>query len=335
MMGLKVGLLVVGLLAMVATPAMAQFSDPLTLATSGVLLPFFGTGNNVSVLEVASPVGPNPDMHFIFYDATCSRIVSVFDGLTTNDLDLHLVAGASPLSYIPGKDGLVAIGQAATNGIDLNPLCENPATVTGTPCLVPAALHSRVYWINVADSKFRVLEPIIVDTYELPSALSTWTPIRTGATFFAPLDNVLQTTLYLICPKDTIQGGSTSAFPTTRFPIPQGASTAFIFKSAYPLGNIRGRVYDTDENPLRNIQSDCNCVTTKRVTSFDLIYTTTDTYTELETDATFAGFTGYKAINFVGAPVVDLFGRLSNGNRLSLAGFHPIPSPPGCGGSCR
>ena len=38
--GLKVGLLVVGLLVIVANPAMAQFMDPLTMATSGVLLPF-------------------------------------------------------------------------------------------------------------------------------------------------------------------------------------------------------------------------------------------------------------------------------------------------------
>jgi hypothetical protein len=322
MMGLKVGLLVVGLLAMVATPAMAQFSDPLTLAASGAILPFFGTGNNVSVMEVASPVGANTDLHFIFYNANCTRIVSVFDGLTENDVELHLAASTNPLAYVVGQDGLVAIARSAANGIDLVPML--------------SALHSRMYWINVSDSKFRVLEPIIIDTYELPSALSTWVPIRTGATFYAPLDSAtgLQTTLYLICPKDTIQGGAGSAFPTTVFAIPQGASTSSIFKSSYPASSIRGRVYDTDENPLRNLNTNCDCLQSKRVTTFDLVYTTTDTFTELETDSTFAGFTGYKAINFAGVPVVDLFGRLSNGNRLSLAGFAP-GAPGGCLFNCR
>lgn len=321
MKGLKVGLLVVGLLAMVASPAMAQFADPLTLAASGVLLPFFGTGNNISVLEVASPVGFNSDLHFIFYNATCTRIISVFDGLTINDVELHLAASTNPLAYVVGQDGLVAIGAAALNGIDLVPM--------------ESALHSRMYWINVNDSKFRVLEPIIIDTFEATGAV-TWSPIRTGATFFAPLDSAtgLQTTLYLICPRDTIQGATGSAFPASAFPIPGSPSTSSVFKSAYPLGNIRGRVYDDEENPLRNIQTDCNCLQTKRVTSFDLVYTTTATYTELETDATFAGFTGYKAINFAGVPVVDLFGRLSNGNRLSLAGFLP-GGVGGCGAGCR
>src|SRR5262245_43654190 len=58
LMGLKVALLVVGLLTMAAVPATAQLADPLSLATSGVLLPFFSdtTAGFVSVLEVVSPV---------------------------------------------------------------------------------------------------------------------------------------------------------------------------------------------------------------------------------------------------------------------------------------
>ena len=86
LMGLKVALLVVCLLTMAAVPATAQLADPLSLAASGVLLPFFSdpAAGFVSVLEVVSPVVPtttgfsppfnftNP-IHAVFFNATCTR----------------------------------------------------------------------------------------------------------------------------------------------------------------------------------------------------------------------------------------------------------------------
>jgi hypothetical protein len=328
MVGLKVGLLVVGLLAMVATPAMAQFADPLTLATSGVLIPFFGTGNNISILEVASPVSFNPLLHMIFYNAFCTRVESFPAFQTTNDVDLYNAAGGPPGASIAGNnDGLVAIADDLGNGIDLGPLT--------------SPIHSRMYWINVNSNRFRVLEPIILDLFELPGSIGTWSPIRTGATFFAPIDSPssIQTTLYLICPRNTIQGLADSAFPTSRFPIPEFPSTSSVFKSSYPSNSLRARVYDDDEFFLRDWQTDCNCLQTKVLSgpgALSSVYVESDTFTEVETDSTFAGFTGYKAITFAGIPSVDLFGRLSNANRLSLQGFHPF-FPGGCWftGGCR
>src|SRR6266849_2243558 len=86
LMGLKVALLVVCLLTMAAVPATAQLADPLSLAASGVLLPFFSdaAAGFVSVLEIVSPVVPtqtgftppfnftNP-IHAIFFRENCTR----------------------------------------------------------------------------------------------------------------------------------------------------------------------------------------------------------------------------------------------------------------------
>jgi hypothetical protein len=311
MMGLKVGLLVVGLLALVATPAMAQFADPLTLASSGVLIPYFGTGNNISLLEVASPVSSNPFLHFIFYNAFCTRVISFPTEQTTNDVDIYRAASNAAGSIVVGHDGLVAIADDIGNGFDLAPLT--------------SPIHSRMYWINVTDDRYRVLEPIIIDAFEVSGA-STWSPIRSGATFFAPIDSPtgIQTTLYLICPRNTIQGAAgpvPPAFPSSLFPVPSFPSTSSTFNASYPDGS-----------------TDCNCLQTKALATLpngvNTVYASQDTYTEIQTDGSFAGFTGYKAITFAGIKAVDLFGRLSGANRLSLQGNFP-GDPGGCGANCR
>jgi hypothetical protein len=328
MMGLKVGLLVVGLLALVATPAMAQFADPLTLASSGVLIPYFGTGNNISLLEVASPVSSNPFLHFIFYNAFCTRVISFPTEQTTNDVDIYRAASNAAGSIVVGHDGLVAIADDIGNGFDLAPLT--------------SPIHSRMYWINVADDRYRVLEPIIIDAFEVGGA-TTWSPIRTGATFFAPIDSPtgIQTTLYLICPRNTIQGATgpvPSAFPSSLFPVPLNPSTSSTFNASYPDGSLRALIYDDDEGFLTDWSTDCNCLQTKALAALpngvNAVYASQDTYTEIQTDGSFAGFTGYKAITFAGIRSVDLFGRLSNANRLSLQGNFP-GAPGGCGGFCR
>jgi hypothetical protein len=324
--GLTVGLLVVGLLAMVAGPAMAQFGDPLNLATSGVLIPFVGAGSNISILEVASPVGNNPLLHFVFYNAACVRTESFPTAETVNGVTLYNVP-----AIVPGIDGLVAIGDDNGNGVDLTTLTNG--------------IHTRMYWINASTSTFRVLEPITLNTEAegLFGPGLDWNPIRTGATFLAPRESPggLQTTLYLICPTTTIQSTSTSATDASAFAIGRGfpAVTAFggpAFKSAYPVGSLRARVYQTGFNGpadhetfLRDYQTDCSCLQTKVLSgtgALSSVYATADTFTELETDNTFAGFTGYKGLRFPPVAAVDLFGRLSNASRTTLSSGAPFPS---------
>ena len=315
MMELKVGLLVVGLLAMVATPAMAQFSDPLTLATSGVLLPFFGTGNNVSFLERAAPVNQIPDLHMVFYNASCVRGEDRPIPLTTNYVDVELLAAVSALAPVNGANGLVAIANLVAPAVTLSPL----------DATLGQALHTRVYWFDVNQGLFRVLEPITLLDFERTLAQSaTWNPIRTGITFFAPNQQTaaptpvttLRTSLIFICPRNTIQGvgGITEAFPAPAFPAIGGGG----FKGG--TSPLTGFVYDDEEHPLASINTTCDCLTgPTAISTLSTIYIqqNSDTYTELVTDGTFAGFTGYKALFHTSLP--DLFfGRLSNGFRGSI-----------------
>jgi hypothetical protein len=334
--GLKVGLLVVGLLAMVANPAMAQWADPLTLATSGALLPFFGSGNNISVLETAAPVSNIPGMHVVFYNAFCTRGEDRPLPLTTNDVDVRVIAANSPAVPVQNADGLVAIANLFQPNTVLTPLDWD----------INEALHSRIYWFDLNDVKFRVLEPIILETFAVGSfgVAGVWNPIRTGVTFWAPDQSpgtTLRTTLYLICPRNTIQGigDITEAFPTAAgFPdVRQNTQGNLGFRSTIPSGSLTGFVYDDDENPLASINATCNCLTTLPLTSLSTIYTqqTSDTYTELVTAQNFAGFTGYKAITHTGAAVVDFFGRLSNGNRFDILSNGFIVCGFGAPGPCR
>src|SRR5712692_6129280 len=123
LMGLKVALLVVSLLTMAAVPATAQLADPLSLAASGVLLPFFSdpAAGFVSVLEIVSPVVPssftNP-LHVIFFRETCVRDGSIGD-LETAKQAKAFVSSASPLFL--NFNGLAAIG-LTVQGNDLLPL---------------------------------------------------------------------------------------------------------------------------------------------------------------------------------------------------------------------
>jgi hypothetical protein len=321
MKGFVAGLMVVGLLA-VGAPAKAQgLGDPLTLAASGVLIPYFGaTNGDVSLLEISSPVGNNPLLHFIFYNANCTRTESFPTADTTNDTDLYNAAAFSGNNFIvTGVDGLIAIAADGGDGINMKPIP------------IDSPLHTRLYHFNVNTHRYRVLEPIILNMAESPSTTNTWHPLRSGATFFAPQEgnaNGLKTTLYLICPKDTIQGApgeTTSAFPVNKgFP---NVNTVG-FASAYAVGSLRGRVYDTDEVFLRDWQTDCNCLTTKVLSgagALSPVYLTSDTYTEIETDGSNNKFfTGYKGLTFGALAEVDFFGRLSNANRLSLQ-----DNPPG------
>jgi len=319
---LIVGLMVGGVLAM-AAPAIAQVADPLTLAASGVLMPFFGGSGNISFLEVASPVGGNPFLHMFFFDTACNRMSdSVGLPETINDIAL-----LNTSLVVPGLSGLITIAQADASGFELRPL-QSP-------------IHSRVYWLNAVTGRNRVLEPITLDTFGFAAA-GTWNPLRTAATFFAPLEGgAVTTTLYFICPKSNIQGAAGSAFPATA---PAGfPAIAPPFPASFPTtcssagGCLRARVYNTDEVFLRDVKTPCDCLVTKNVLTISNVYNNAveapgGTYTEIESDPgpvppgslDFA-FTGYKSIQALGTPI-DLFGRLSNGNRGQIQGLG-LPGP--------
>ena len=345
---IAVGVLIGGLLAGAGT-AMAQQggnADPLSLAASGVLIPFItgGPAGNVALVEVASPVGSELNLHMIFFNATCDRVKSIGLPLTTNDIGFVDVYDPVTGAGVPTSNvnGLVAIADTPASGIgtgtDLIPL-QNP-------------IHSKVYVFGAVDGRSRVVEPIILDTAEFPGTPHFWSPLRTAATFYAPLETAsVKTVLTLICPRETIQhatlvsaNASTLAgvFPEvtvqgTFFP---PVSTTFggttnAFNPAKTT--LSGRVYDTEENLLKDIQVDCDCVTEVSVNTIDPIYsvsTITDpfthvvtivaalgTYTELQVLSNVRGvFTGYRSVSTVGSGANNFWARFSNGNKLSIVG---------------
>jgi len=160
LMGLKVALLVVCLLTMAAVPATAQLADPLSLAASGVLLPFFSdpAAGFVSVLEVVSPVVPttlgfNPPFNFtnpihaVFFNQVCVRSKSIADVETAKQAKAYITS-ATPFTL--DFNGLAAIGNTL-QGNDLVPL--------------NFPLHTRTHWIDAKTGRLRELEPIILDTF--------------------------------------------------------------------------------------------------------------------------------------------------------------------------
>jgi hypothetical protein len=338
---IAVGVMVGGLLAG-AGMAMADppngpitgqggIGDPLTLAASGALIPFITAVGNVAVVEVASPVSNNPNVHMLFYNETCARVGdSVGIPLTENDVafrDVNTVVGV-------GTAGLVTIAGVDPLGFTLVPLT--------------APIHSRVYEFNAVDGRSTVFEPIVIDTFdygfestERGNGATLWSPLRTAATFFAPLDTpIVSTRLTLVCPGTNIQGKAGAAFGAdTGY---QGSITGVAATSneqqGFPVieppfrdsvaGNIRSRIYNDTEIFLRDVTFQCNCLTVKQVGDISNVYSNkveapNGTYTEIEgsrvVDST--PFTGYRAVFTVGAPLNNFFGRLSNGNRDSVAGI--------------
>ena len=164
--GLMVVLLAVGLLTVAgAPPATAQLADPLSLAASGVLLPFFSTTASgfISVLEVASPtvpflslinpgpiLNPNNSIHMVFFSDACSQGQSFPDVLTPKQAKMY-VSTVTP-SW-PQNNGLVAIAKSLPgSGTSLDPL-DYP-------------IWTRMHWLDTKTGRLRELEPITVDTFD-------------------------------------------------------------------------------------------------------------------------------------------------------------------------
>jgi hypothetical protein len=321
---IMVAVAVGGLLAG-AIPVRAQVADPLSLATSGVLIPYLtevvAGQATVATIEVASPVGPNPDVHMIFFNATCVRTGdSIGLDLTTNDIAFQQVGSAQGGPIVGGGNGIVAIAQVDPTGFGLTPLA--------------SPIHARIYLFNAADGRSRVVEPIILDSAEWPGAPHTWSPLRSGATFFAPQQTAtVNTLLYLVCPRNSIQGSTAGVFPAGTFPT---------ISPAFPSGAgvVQARIYDTNENFMRDAGKPCDCFTSLSVADLSTFYSdplaVNGTYTELEappatgSPATGTTFTAERNVFTVGSPLNNFFQRMSTAGRQSLQGSLCTNS-----GSCR
>jgi hypothetical protein len=323
---LLVGLVVAGLLAM-AGPASAQFFDPLGLATSGVVLPYFadpGGANdpidldgNISILEAYAPLGPSPGFHMFFFDGRCDRGgPSVGMPLTANDVELlviNAIKGTGGQPQNRPEFGLITAASQDETGFELRPLSLSESVLT------------KVLWFNVANDFGRQLEPIQIGSPDSEDVFF-WNGLRTGAAFWAPLDEPgVRTTIYFICPDSNITGKTASAFPETFFPALIPAATDHI-----RVTTLRIRAYDDRERFLRNILNDCSCLSVRPVISIDPIYGNASeapggVYSEVEANdlTRSVSFAGYRAL-VLGPPQgtagIELFGRLSNGWRCDLDG---------------
>ena len=160
----------------------------------------------------------------------------------------------------------------------------------------------------------RVLEPISIHNPEAGAAVepNIWNPLRTGATFFAPLERGVRTTIYLVCPTQAIIPG---AFPSAGTPSPITAVTAGLISS-------RSGTIPTVGNPAGFAPSGtaflCDGPPPSPTTCTDVF-----SYTELNPD----GFNGVTGIDRQYAP-----GRLIQPG--PLGGPFPVltPTPVAAGG---
>jgi hypothetical protein len=249
----------------------------LQLAASGVLIPFqtgAGPTGNVALVEVAAPVNDKPQLHMIFFNRDCARRQSTGADVTENGIVFVDPVGSN--GVVAGVSGLVAIARSDNNQ-DMRP--------------VRGGFHSRVYQFNPANGQSRVYEPIILDSFEFNSSREgdnqpndsnpllghgthIWSPLRSGATFYAPWETALvKTQLTFICPRTTIQGGvdavygsysAASQVPRYTTISPQGFPVIWPPFSASTT-TIRGVVYgvggDYDESPINDVRFTCDCLT--------------------------------------------------------------------------
>lgn len=274
-----VGLVVAASLAVVP-PAMAQIpgsQDPLSLITSGALLPFVGGGEGsaeMSFLELYAPWN-SVNVHMFLYDETCVRRgPSIIEDLTPNDVQLRRVDN---VAGGPTR-GLVAAAAGSPDGFTLLPW----------NAFVGEVIHARTLWANVNNGYVRVIDPIALQTLDsvILGGSGSWSPLRTGAAFYAPLEGAgANTTIYFVCPNTNIQGRTATS---GAFRIANGFPDMFPdFQVAGSTTPLLVRVYDDEENFLRDVTSNCNCLTARPVTEIDPVYASAaeapfGTYTEVE-----------------------------------------------------
>ena len=118
--------------------------------------------------------------------------------MTTNDIELLRVDNITAAT-----SGLITAAGVSPDGFTLSP--DN----------FPPGVHARVLWVTPAGT-VRILEPIALSTVDNDRSGRDgfWNPLRTGATFFAPLQGAvpgLATTVYFVCPNTNIQAPDSTA----------------------------------------------------------------------------------------------------------------------------
>jgi hypothetical protein len=319
-----------------------------------VVLPYIQGGPNglVALIEIASPVGYNdqPNIHLIFYTNDCKRAESTSLEETVNDIGfvdpkIHTKAG---------QNGLVLVAAQPAFGNALAPL-QSP-------------IHSRVYEFNPGDGRSRVLEPIIIDAYEFglgvgrfPHTSKLWSPLRTGATFYAPFEGIdptsgkfIHTQLTFICPRDTIQGGADAPFGTSiPIVVPAVAAVENFTTTGFPQIDppfwtasssvtglpLFGFIYDVDEFYFADVVFTCDClspdVPVNSLAAGGVAYSSTNaengTFTEVMVvqSSTFpngalrpGSFSAYRDVFTDGSALNKFFGRTSTG---SVGALQSVP----------
>jgi hypothetical protein len=286
-------------------------ADPLGLISSAVIQPFWSLGADFTLIELSSPVFFNTDsVHVVFFNAACTRVVSVPIELTINGL---AVLDSDLLGVVPGINGLAVVART-TNGFDLVPIPQFPFSPLSTPpFLFSGPLHSRGHWVSFGQDHINTVDPIAVGAAET-TPQQTYSPLRSAATFSNPQNSAtVATTIYLICPGPVV----------AQLPVSAG------FPAAPTLtGLIRVVVYNNEEVEI-DTQVNCSCLTAvplATTAAFAGIYSTAPDpqedslqllwYTELFGSPPGSSFTGYKGELQGGA---FSFSRLFNASRDALA----------------
>jgi len=288
---IAVSLLIGGLLAGAGPASAATFNylpgqggmaDPLTLASSGVLLPYnsgVSPTGIAALIEVASPINDHNNLHMIFFNEDCAKTgPSIPAPVTENGV---VFIDPVDAGITPPKRGLVAISKLYPGDSFFTPLW--------------GGIHARLYQFDPASGRSQVFEPIMLDTFEFNSSrdgvngrnngirgLGTliWSPLRTGITFFAPPETAtVQTLLNFICPRNTIQNSLTNSpsgvfggvDATTSQGVPQytntGAQGFPVIWPPFSAGKttLTGFVFihggEDDEVSFRDLSFDCDCLT--------------------------------------------------------------------------
>jgi hypothetical protein len=275
---------------------------------------------------------PNTSFHLVFFNDLCSRGNSKDLPLTTNDTEVTTTLGLGTGSI----NGLIAFGRTGATGTELLPL--------------QFPVFARSHEINFLDDYIRSIDPISIVHAETGIL---WSPVRTGAAFWAPLESGLfATSLYLVCPGENIQapdqgpGGVFTQGAPASFPDLEPDSAAS-FGATDASDAIQGVVFNDEEVFLNDIFISCNCLTIKTLLSIagpytDAINAPAGTYTELLggtapfspacTDDQVSGcarsFVAYRAIHATDPGLaggqLDDFGRTWNAAVVNLGGLGAV-----------
>lgn len=273
----------------------AQTADPVGLISSAAIQPFFSGGAVFTVFEVYS-LGENPDLHSFFFTANCSRAFSIPFRMSAHDVTI-----VDTLDLGINFNGLMALAKSVDN---ITPIAmDSPITIRG-------------HRVNLLQDTLWNVDPISAANAEDPTRI--WNPLRSAAQTVTFADDPalgVTTAWWIVCPKNDVVVDLGGGIP----PLPVGANL------------IRFRAYDLDEDPILDLQFNCQCLTEIRPNS---LHTTLFKQPRLVEMVTYVGappasppsFVGYRVIQFaVPGFNEDSFGRMSGMSAASLLTGVPVP----------